>query len=110
MHLSTLQSDPSPFPLQEAEWGQIVRRLGLSVRESQIVAQVLADEKEQAIAARLAISCHTVHAHLKRVYAKLGAASRVELAMRVFAEYAALVREGELPSSRSPQFTLRRAA
>ncbi len=82
--------------LTPAEWACIARRLNLSPRELEIVAHVLADEKESTIALGLAISSHTVHTFLKRLYLKLGVTSRVELVMRVFAEFASLSRQGSL--------------
>jgi DNA-binding CsgD family transcriptional regulator len=96
--------------LTPAEWNFIARRLNLSPRELEIVAHVLADEKESTIALGLAISSHTVHTFLKRLYLKLGVTSRVELVMRVFAEYATLPRQGILRTGQAAQPTLRKAA
>ena len=104
------QSDTRVHPLDDAEWCLIARRLELSPREADVVVGVFSDEKEQTIALRLGISPHTVHAHLKRIYMKLGVASRVALVTRVFSEYVALARQGNLPSAHAPQFTIRRAA
>jgi DNA-binding NarL/FixJ family response regulator len=74
------------FLLSEPEWQAIAGRLNLSPRELQIVRCVFDDRKEKAIAAELAISSHTVHTHLVRLYRKLRVASRIELIVRVMAE------------------------
>ena len=79
--------------LHDREWQVIIDRLNCSPREIEIVQYVMSDLKETAIASRLDISSHTVHTHMKRLYAKLGVASRVELILRVFREYADFVRE-----------------
>ncbi len=86
--------------LGDEDWRILARRLMLSPRELQILQHVFADEKEQTIAVRLGISLHTVHAHLRRIYGKLGVNSRVEAVVRVFAEYVARGRNAcPLPSA-----------
>ena len=100
----------NPPLLMGAEWKIITRGLGLSPRESQIVRHVLVDEKEKAVAFKLGISAHTVHAHLKRVYWKLGVSSRVELVVRVFREYVAYARQNGLPRETPQELVVRRAA
>jgi DNA-binding NarL/FixJ family response regulator len=82
----------------------------LSPRESQIVQHVLLDEKERAIAAKLGISTHTVHTHLRRIYAKLGVSSRVELATRVCGEYALWGQQGNALCKLDVRSGWRRAA
>lgn len=69
------------------EWNQIARRLQLSRRERQVLQRVSLDWTEREIALSLEISVHTVHAHLERVYEKLGVRSRVQAIVRVFVEY-----------------------
>ena len=96
--------------LVRAEWEMIARGLGLSPRELQIVQHILVDEKEKAVALKLGISVHTVHAHLKRVYWKLGVSSRVELVMRVFREYVAYARQNGVPREMPRGRVVRRAA
>lgn len=64
-------------------WQAIAQSLKLSAREIQIAQLVLDDVKEASIARRLAISPHTVHTHLERLYHKLSVASRVELVVRL---------------------------
>jgi len=89
MHNSTLGIVGRADFLTEEDWRDLACRLMLSPRELQILRYVFADEKEQTIAVRLGISLHTVHAHLRRIYGKLGVNSRVEAVVRVFAEYVA---------------------
>jgi DNA-binding NarL/FixJ family response regulator len=68
-------------------WQRVTSVLTLSARESEILQAVFDDQKESCIAANLGISSHTVHTHLERIYRKLHVSSRVELVVRVFAEY-----------------------
>jgi DNA-binding CsgD family transcriptional regulator len=82
----------APFTaLPEYVWDRLAQALKLSPRETQIIRSILQDRKERAIAADLGISPHTVHAHLERLYHKLGVSSRVQLVVRVFAECAPLI-------------------
>ena len=78
------------FLLSQRAWRDVADSLKLSPRELQIVLHVFDDQKEQAIAEQLGISPHTVHTHLERLYHKLEVTSRVELVVRIFAEYLAL--------------------
>jgi DNA-binding NarL/FixJ family response regulator len=71
----------------EDAWQRVTSVLALSARESEILQAVFEDQKECCIAANLGISSHTVHTHLERIYRKLHVSSRVELVVRVFAEY-----------------------
>lgn len=61
--------------------------LGLSDRESQIVAGLFAGLNEAEISRQLAISSHTVHSHIKRLYRKLGVTDRQTLLIRIFQSY-----------------------
>jgi len=54
----------------------------LSRRERQIAALAADGLRNANVAARLDIAEATVAVHLKRIYGKLGVASRVELATR----------------------------
>ncbi len=85
-------TDVAGAVLPEAEWEILAAELRLSPRELQIVRHIFDDEKERTIAARLGISQHTVHAHIQRIYEKLGATGRVSLVVRVFHEYVEGVR------------------
>ncbi len=55
----------------------------LSIREREIVRQLLTGAKNKEIAATLAISEKTVKNHLSNVFDKLGVKDRLELALRV---------------------------
>ena len=82
-------------PFLDAEsWTVISRALGLSPREAQIVSLMLEDETEDAIAARLGISAHTVHTHVERLFRKLCVSSRCQVIVRIFQEYVGLPPRG----------------
>ena len=74
-------------------WLSLRDALRLSEREIQIVQSVFEDRKEECIAARLAISPHTVNTYFRRVYAKLQVSSRPQLIVKVMMEYLAIVSE-----------------
>lgn len=76
-------------PISDEAWGTLASAMGLSERELQVVQAVISDGTESAIARKLGISTHTVHAHLDRIHKKLGVTDRVGLVVRVFAEYVA---------------------
>lgn len=78
---------PQSFSPSEGEWQSVCASLRLSARESQIARWILDDEAERAIASHLGISSHTVHAHLQRLYRKLGVRSREQLIVRLFMEW-----------------------
>ena len=84
------QSSSDTF-LSDHAWHAIVRSLGLSTREAEIARLLLADDsREDTIAATLAISPHTVHTHLERLYRKLGVSSRTQVVARMFHQYVTL--------------------
>jgi len=58
-------------------------QLGLTTREAEVTLAVLRGETTVAIAADLVVSPHTVHAHLRNVFEKLGVSSRQQLATRL---------------------------
>jgi DNA-binding CsgD family transcriptional regulator len=68
-------------------WDLLANALHLSTRELQVVQHVFDDQKESAIANDLGISPHTVKAYLQRIYHKLHVSNRVQLILRIFAEY-----------------------
>ncbi len=74
--------------LSPAEWALIAGALRLSPRELDVVQCIFDDHTEASMARQLAISVHTVHTHLERLYRKLGVSTRCGAAIRVFAEYA----------------------
>jgi len=77
MATSDVPQHPSIFTHQE--WEGISRSLGLSGRQTQIVALLLEGHKIFSVAAELNISPDTVRAHLRRLYPKLGVSDRLEL-------------------------------
>jgi DNA-binding CsgD family transcriptional regulator len=62
------------------------RNSPLTARESQIAAMAAAGYANQEIADRLLITAHTVEYHLKKVFRKLGIASRRQLRGKVSSE------------------------
>jgi DNA-binding CsgD family transcriptional regulator len=51
----------------------------LSIREEQIISSLIVGATAREIAAELALSFHTVRTHIRKIYAKIGVCSRVEL-------------------------------
>jgi DNA-binding CsgD family transcriptional regulator len=88
--------------LSDAQWTIIARVLRLSGREAEIVSCLLDDASEAEIADGLGISSHTVHTHVERLYRKLGVGSRCQLAVRLFAAYAALHNGGGPRAAAAP--------
>jgi DNA-binding NarL/FixJ family response regulator len=93
LKLRALAAEPL---LCDEEWQAISCELKLSGREIDILRCVVEDEKESAIAQRLAISVHTVHTHLHRLYRKLGVSSRLDVIVLIFRECMAHTRRGRL--------------
>ncbi|MDH3731960.1 MAG: LuxR family transcriptional regulator [Gemmatimonadota bacterium] len=62
-------------------------RNALAPRERQVLTELLDGRTEATIARRLAISPHTVHAHIRSVYLKLRVHNRVELVRRVLSHH-----------------------
>ncbi|MGW3967102.1 helix-turn-helix transcriptional regulator [Amycolatopsis sp. NPDC005003] len=63
--------------------GVLLAAYGLTARERDVCREVLAGLSTTDIAARLAISAHTVQDHLKAVFGKVGVRSRGELTARL---------------------------
>jgi DNA-binding CsgD family transcriptional regulator len=61
----------------------IARDLGISAREAEIAALLVAGHDINAIVERLKISIHTARTHVKAVFAKAGARSQSELIQRI---------------------------
>jgi DNA-binding NarL/FixJ family response regulator len=70
-------------------------KFGLTQRELQIITAVVAGYANKEIADRLSLSEHTVKHHLSSVFAKLGVANRLELAL--FAINHQLIAGGDPP-------------
>ena len=62
------------------------QRLALSQRELEVVRSVVDGRSNDEIAAHLGISSKTVESHLRRIFERLGVASRTELATRALRE------------------------
>jgi len=58
----------------------ILRRLGLTLRESEVLALVAAGHTNEGVAAQLGVSRSTVKRHLESIYGKLGVRNRTEAA------------------------------
>jgi DNA-binding CsgD family transcriptional regulator len=83
-----MQHESSITFLPDDVWRAIAASLGLSEREAQIARLLLSDDnREDTIATVLAISPHTVHTHLERLYRKLGVTSRCHVVARIFRRY-----------------------
>lgn len=79
-------------------WACLAERLSLSERELQIVQGIFDDSHQEAIAAKLGISAHTVHTHIERLYHKLHVASRVELVVRIAQCHVLLCQDPDSPT------------
>jgi DNA-binding CsgD family transcriptional regulator len=58
---------------------QVRERLGLSLRQSEVISQLARGGTEAAVAQKLGIKESTVHEHIRRIYDKLELGSRAEL-------------------------------
>lgn len=99
-HLSAEQQDTSDYAeantrigerpsyrLNDTEWRSIADSLHLSARQLQIVRCLFDGLNEPTIGHALGVSSHTVHAHLNRLYKKIGVKSRCQLIVHVFVAY-----------------------
>ena len=89
IRLRTALQEGSSF-ITAADWTRISASLRLSTRESEIARLALTDVSETTIADRLAISKHTVHSHIERLYRKLAIRSRSQLVVKLFEAYVCL--------------------
>jgi DNA-binding CsgD family transcriptional regulator len=71
----------------------ISRDLGISEREAEVAALLVAGYELKGIAARLNISVHTARTHVKTIFAKTGLRSQAELIRRVSSGPAAMGRD-----------------
>lgn len=83
----------------EPVWKGLARSLGLSPRELEIVRGLFDGEKQSGIAVNLGLAPCTVHTHVRRLHAKFAVRNRVELMVRIFADFLALTGS---PGSRLP--------
>lgn len=84
---------PGAGVVSVGDWAMIVCRLGLSMREAQIIRHIVAEQKDQAIALELGISYNTLRTQLSRLYTKLGVQTRVGVVVAVFSEELKIVGE-----------------
>jgi DNA-binding NarL/FixJ family response regulator len=98
---------PRSSMLSGAAWVAIAGSFDLSKRQIEIIHAVLDDATEYTIGQDLGISLHTVHTHLERIYHKLGVHDRIELVLRVLAEFLRLTADA---GSGLPPICGRRAA
>ncbi len=74
-----------PLPVLSAgEWERVVRVLGLTPREADVVQLLLQAKQDKQIASILRVRFYTVRSHLRHVFAKLHITDRSELILRVF--------------------------
>lgn len=63
------------------QWTELRSKFGLSTREYQAAQLLLTGANERAVAQSLALSAHTVHTYVLRLYQKVGVSSRTQLAV-----------------------------
>src|SRR5262249_23841075 len=88
--VSPAAANPCHLLLSGSAWRRLGAALELSPRELQIVQGIFDDQKENAIAAGMGISPHTVNTYFERLYRKLRVCSRSQLIVVVVAAYFAL--------------------
>ena len=74
-----------PLPIEPRNWQKIVKSIGLSEKQSQIVELMLRDLSDREIALVLGISESTVETHQERIGRRTGTRGRMQLAMHVLA-------------------------
>jgi DNA-binding NarL/FixJ family response regulator len=67
--------------VREKEWSSEQDEFGLTARELEVIAAIVAARSNRDIATRLQISEETVKHHLTNIFEKLGVSSRLELAL-----------------------------
>jgi len=87
------RASPGHSLLSASAWFRLRDALGLSRRELQIVKGIFEDQKEEAMAAGMGISPHTVNTYMQRLYRKLHVCSRTQLIVRLMATHLALAIE-----------------
>ena len=78
-------------------WAAIVKRLGLPPRQAEVARRAAAGQGDRQIARALGLSCKTVETYMKRLYERLHAHCRAELAMQIAATYRAWRSESPPP-------------
>ena len=93
-----------PDVLSQVAWINLVRELGLSSSEADILRCALVDDRTAVIARTLSLSCGTIHTYRDRIYKKVGVASMTQLVARAFAVHLQL--ELAEQESRIPTFVV----
>ena len=75
----------------DATWDAIMDRFELSAREREILAFLIVDRSEIAIAELLNIAPPTVHTYVRRLYKKLSVTTRTSAVVRVLVAYITLI-------------------
>lgn len=69
------------------------RMNGLSIRQQQVLVQLMAGDSIKQIARKLSLSPHTVNDHLKQIYQRFGVSGRGELMAQLLAQSTRLLSE-----------------
>jgi DNA-binding NarL/FixJ family response regulator len=68
-------------PAPQADGIAVPQSFGLTPRERQVLAHVVAGDGNKEIARKCSVSEETVKHHLTRIFSKVGASNRLELAL-----------------------------
>lgn len=107
--LSAESFPQAPDLMSGPDWHLLVRSLGLSRREAEVLRASFYDDRVASIAARLGLAESTVHTYRQRLFAKLGISRCTQLLAVVFSAYLQMERvrptparnDGSMPSSTS---------
>lgn len=75
----------TPFPMAPTTWNAIAKTLELSPQQKRIVELILNGQQDKEIAAEMELTIPTVSTYLKRIFARTGVSSRMQLVLRIFA-------------------------
>lgn len=82
---SGLVPDLPPLPLAADHWQAIVKEMGLSARQAEIVELVARGASLREISSALEISISTIRTQQERIFDKTGTNTRGELLLRILA-------------------------
>ncbi len=88
---------PVTPPFSAEEWSQVVKALGLTPRQADVVFHLMHARKDKQIAQALDLCLPTVRMHLKDTYRATEVNDRMELAIHVFATLRRLEEERQSP-------------